>query len=181
MPGSAPRCRFSAQRSLTAAAETCISMPYSNFWLRRNTVQTARARSRRRENRRTATARLDALRATAGPGFRGIWGMPGSGSSGSARTCRGSRRSGRAVPPALACSRRRCPKVPSSARASSGGRIEKCIGDRTGGRRPPTRRPPLAGERGDQPRLGLLPSKRPSVVWHSSVRSWSRSGSVRWV
>ena len=34
--GSAPRC-FSAQRSLTAAAETCISMPYSNFWLRRNT------------------------------------------------------------------------------------------------------------------------------------------------
>ena len=39
MPGSAPRCRFSAQRSLTAAAETCISMPYSNFWLRRNTAQ----------------------------------------------------------------------------------------------------------------------------------------------
>ena len=37
--GAAPRCRLSAQRSMTALAETCISRPYINFWSQRNAVR----------------------------------------------------------------------------------------------------------------------------------------------
>ena len=165
MPGKAPRCRLSAQRSLIAAAETCISRPYINFWLRWNTAHNSEGRSRRRENSRRARARLDAPGAIAGSGSHGIWGRPGFGSSGSSRTCHRSRRSGRAVRPALGAAGGDVGKSPLLVRGHHPLAVfREVLGTELADDVRQLDLPPSRGKRGVSAMAGPPSSKRPSVV-----------------